>query len=109
MVGYGATAWDEYPDIHLDAVRRYGTTTYHNLLPLNIRTIRSDDLDVVTCDGDSGGPVFYVDTNKDEILVGIHSGSSRPDKSCDDIGLSVKYRLDQESALDWIYANLPDD
>ena len=109
VVGYGATAWDEYPDIHLDAVRRYGTTTYHNLLALNILTEKSDANDVVICKGDSGGPVFYVDSDGNEILVGIHSRSTRPDKSCDDIGLSIKYRLDTESALDWIYANLPED
>lgn len=109
IVGYGATGLWPLPDLHLDAIRRVGAVTYQNLLPLEILTSNSGQDDATICYGDSGGPIFLVDQQGNELLVGIDSRSSGP-TTCDDddLGLTFKYRLDTISAQNFIIDNLPD-
>lgn len=52
-----------------------------------------------TCFGDSGGPIFYQDTN---IIGAVVSFGITP---C--IGVDFQFRVDTESALDFIEENLP--
>ena len=67
----------------------------------------SGDGDATACFGDSGGPVFYVDQQENEVLVGLHSISTG-ERACEDgIITTLKYRLDTASAQDFINANLP--
>lgn len=102
FVGYGASAYKELPDIHLDAVRRIGTVSFVNLLPLEILTNNSNPEDAVVCDGDSGGPVFHVVDQENEILVGLQARSGSSLISCDGLGPEYKTRLDTSEVQNWI-------
>ena len=109
IVGYGATGDWELPERHLDGVRRVGSVTFQSLTPLEILAKWRQN-DAVVCYGDSGGPMFYVPKNGNEVMVGIHAGSSgtAPCEQEYDLGLTFKYRLDTLDAQEFINANLPD-
>jgi hypothetical protein len=106
FIGYGATGNWKLPDLHLDADRRIGSTTYKGLLPLEILTTNSGQDDALICDGDSGGPIFHrviLGNEVVESLVGLHSRSGNSSISCDDgQGIVFKYRLDTAPALGFI-------
>ena len=104
VVGYGATDHElsptEYPDIHLDAIRHVGAVSFQELLPFYIRlNLLSFPDNAFPCMGDSGGPMFHVEQHGNEVLVGLLGTYSS----------QFYYRLDTESAQEFIDANLPYD
>jgi len=103
IVGYGATELWPQPVLYPDAFRWVGTVTYMNLLSLEIVTSNDGPDNVTICYGDSGGPIFHVDQQGNETLVGIHSWDSGGE-SCDldSHETSFKTRLDTADALDFI-------
>jgi len=111
VVGYGTTVYMNVPEYTVDAFRQFGMVTFENLFPLYTMTYQDDSLDNArTCIGDSGGPLFHIDQQGNETLVGLLSTSSGgyADNKCE-IGNMFHYRLDTASALEWIDANLPQD
>jgi len=100
VVGYGISAWEGHPAIGLDAIRKTGTVIFQALLPFDIR---SNPGTAITCFGDSGGPVFYVDQQGNEVMVGILSHGGQ------DLCMSGEFhsRLDTDSAQAFILENLP--
>jgi secreted trypsin-like serine protease len=57
-----------------------------------------------TCHGDSGGPIFWVDSDGNEIVVAVTSWG---DPDC--IATGFNYRVDTPDILEWILAQFPDD
>jgi len=105
VVGYGATQYWPQPVLYPDAIRWVGPVTYMNLLSLEIATSNDGPDNVTTCFGDSGGPLFHVDQDGFETLVGVLSSDSGTDNDCDP-DLSRTFfdtRLDTAAALDFIY------
>jgi len=101
VVGYGATELLPLPDRFLDAIRRAGTTSFANLRSLEIVTSNRGQDDVTICHGDSGGPIFWVKHNGNEVLVGVHS-SSNGTCEVDHLQTTLKTRLDTADALGFI-------
>ena len=107
FVGYGASEYKELPDLHLDAIRRLGTVSFVNLLPLEILANNSSSNDATICDGDSGGPVFHKASPGNEVFVGLHSREGSSSIPCDGLGPSYKSRMDTANAINFINNNLP--
>jgi secreted trypsin-like serine protease len=101
IVGYGTSIYASNTEMLLDAIRHIGTVTFQLLLPTTIKTYQNLE-NANVCYGDSGGPLFHVDKEGDEVLVGVLSWV---DETCTATG--VHYRVDNASALEFINANLP--
>lgn len=106
IVGYGTPEFLFPPEFQTTATRLFGTVTFENLLEFEIKTSNSNPYDVHACSGDSGGPI-YVDNGDNELLVGVYSRSGAQ-YQCEYEPM-FHYRLDTESAQDFINANLPPD
>jgi hypothetical protein len=106
VVGYGVSdpTIEAPPDFQLDAERHSGLESIKNLSPYEISTLqtRKPESNVVYY-GDSGGPLFHVDDQGNEVLVGL--------VSCIDpyclAWPAVYYRLDTASVQVFIYDTLP--
>ncbi|MFN2237087.1 MAG: trypsin-like serine protease [Anaerolineales bacterium] len=110
VVGYGTTKNMSVPEYIEDADRHFGMVSLENLLPLYTITYQDDSLNNArTCNGDSGGPLFHIDQQGNETLVGLLSTSSGEygDIKCE-IGNMFHYRLDTEDAQDWINGIMSD-
>jgi hypothetical protein len=104
IVGYGAQEFIDFPDKMLDAIRKVGIVTFKYLMPFTLATFQNWE-DGSVCHGDSGGPIFHQSGDR-EILVGLLGGGASGDQwGCMDDGRY--YRLDTESAQDYIYDHLP--
>jgi secreted trypsin-like serine protease len=99
VVGYGTDQYRTPPDLQLDAIRRSGTVMFKALRSFEIA---SDPNNAILCWGDSGGPLFHVDNESNEIQIGIWSRGGG--HKC--VSGGFHYRLDTASALDWIGAEL---
>jgi secreted trypsin-like serine protease len=105
VVGYGASQVLVVPEILLDATRSTGTVSFEQLLLFEIKSSRNSDLgDAHTNFGDSGGPLFHVDRQGNEVLVGL---LGRTGGSVWDGPAMFHYRVDTAIARDFIEANLP--
>ena len=101
VVGYGMNTFLLPPDCQLDAIRRTGTVNLKALGSFEIRYITDS---ATLCWGDSGGPVFHLDHQGNEVLAGLYSRGG-PDNKC--VNGGFHYRLDTGSALTFINDNLP--
>jgi hypothetical protein len=98
-VGYGGDLEDWPPPLLAYVkVRKYSESEYISLtkvhLHLSQKAVFGED---GSCFGDSGGPVFYVDSVGDEILVAVTSSG---DGMC--VATGFNYRVDQPYMLEWI-------
>jgi secreted trypsin-like serine protease len=100
IVGYGTSIYASNTEMLTDAIRHIGTVTFQLLLPTTIKTYQNLD-NANVCYGDSGGPLFHIDTEGNEVLVGVLSWV---DETCTATG--IHYRVDTASALEFITANL---
>ncbi|MHC4755319.1 MAG: S1 family peptidase [Planctomycetota bacterium] len=100
VVGYGATINWPPPVVDFNSAfqRRYAESEYRALLQAWIRLSQNHATnDEGSCFGDSGGPVFYTDSDGYEFLVGITSAG---DPNC--VSASFNYRTDILETLDFI-------
>jgi hypothetical protein len=104
-VGYGITllTWP-HPTHDNNKVRMVSESAYvaltRNILHLTQRSVFNED---GTCNGDSGGPAFWIDGKGNEILVAV---TSRGDGPC--VASGLDYRIDNPKILEWIYDQFPD-
>ena len=98
VVGYGGTlAWPP-PDITYEDQRQFAVSEYQALLKSWLRMSQNHATgDGGTCGGDSGGPAFWTDEERTEILVGITSWG---DVNC--IAMGFNYRVDTSDTLGFI-------
>jgi hypothetical protein len=99
VVGFGATlTWPPPVIDFLPHPRQNAQSGFRSLLKawLNLSQNQATD-DGGTCFGDSGGPVFWVNSDGYETLVGICSWG---DPKC--ISPSFNYRVDISDTLDFI-------
>ena len=107
VVGYGGSQILDVPEILLDATRSTGTVSFEQLLLFEIKSSQNSDLgDAHTNYGDSGGPLFHVDRQGNEVLVGL---LARTGGSVWDGPAMFHFRVDTAVARDFIEANLPQD
>lgn len=99
VVGYGSTLEWPPPDIIFpDGVRRVAVSHYRALTKvwLHLSQIENQD-DGGTCYGDSGGPVFWEQKKKSQVLVGITSWG---DAQC--VASGFYYRTDIPDTMNFI-------
>ena len=107
IVGFGASQILVVPETLLDATRSTGAVSFERLLLFEIKSSQNSDLgDAHTNFGDSGGPLFHIDRQGNEVLVGL---LSRTGGSVWDGPAMFHYRVDTAIARDFIEANLPQD
>jgi secreted trypsin-like serine protease len=100
VVGYGDTLSWPPPEHTYGPTRRVAISEYRALLKAWLRLSQNQATgDGGTCYGDSGGPVFWTDSEGegDEILVGINSWGDDP---C--VASGFYYRVDIPETLDFI-------
>ena len=100
VVGYGCTVdWPPPVTNYLDAfVRRYTESSYRALLQAWLRlSTNAKTGDGGSCPGDSGGPIFWTDSNNGDTLVAITSWGDP-----NNIVTSFNYRVDIPETLDFI-------
>jgi len=105
-VGYGGTlaSWPP-PDLAYDLVRRWSASEYVALTPYHLHLFQRAVFDEGGgCFGDSGGPVFYVDPDGNEIIAAV---TSTGDMQC--VATGLNYRVDIPDILAWIYSQFPVD
>jgi hypothetical protein len=107
IVGYGCSEILPIPEVLLDAIRRNGTVSFEKMLPFVIKSSQNSDLgDSKISPGDSGGPLFHIDRQGNEVLVGLR-GNDLGGSVWD--GIMFHYRVDTDIARDFIDTNLPQD
>jgi secreted trypsin-like serine protease len=98
MVGYGGTLNWPPPNIYYEDVRQAALSEYIALTkPFLHLSQNINKGDGGTCFGDSGGPVFYTNSDGSETIVGVVSWG---DAQC--VSTGFNYRLDIATALDFI-------
>ena len=103
VIGYGGSMTFPPPEIYYDDYRQIGQVSFKALLPVWIKTNQNLQLENEgTCFGDSGGPIFYVDVEDNETLVGVTSWG---DTMC--MANGFYYRLDTPETLQFIQENSP--
>jgi secreted trypsin-like serine protease len=104
-VGYGGTleSWPP-PLLAYDKVRRVSESEYAALTPFHLHLFQRAVFDESgSCFGDSGGPVFWIDPEGQEIIAAV---TSTGDAQC--VATGLNYRVDLPEILDWIYSQIPD-
>jgi hypothetical protein len=98
-VGYGLALFDWPPPIpSLDLTRRCSESQYVALTQVHLHLSQRAVFDESgSCSGDSGGPVFWVDPNGNEILVAVVSTGDLP---C--VAIALDYRVDIPDIRQWI-------
>ena len=102
-VGYGG-ALDSWPppDLSYEKIRQVAESEYVALTPVWLHLSQKAVFDESgSCFGDSGGPVFWDDPEKGEILVAV---TSTGDAQC--IATGLNYRIDTQETLNWIYGEI---
>ncbi|MFC1878783.1 trypsin-like serine protease [Chloroflexota bacterium] len=95
VVGYGGSMTFPPPDIYYEDYRQIGQVSFKALLPVWIKTNQNVQLgNEGTCFGDSGGPIFHLDAQGNEVLVGVTSWG---DAMC--MANGFYYRLDTPESL----------
>jgi secreted trypsin-like serine protease len=79
-----------------------GTVVFHDLDTYEFYTYSGQENDII-CYGDSGGPTFHEIQDGVEVMLGINGTGGA---ACTEGGVSASYRLDTESAQEWIEAQL---
>jgi len=103
VIGYGGSMTFPPPDIFYEDYRQIGQVSFKALLPVWVKTNQNVKLgNEGTCFGDSGGPIFYVDDQGNEILVGVTSWG---DAMC--MANGFYYRIDTEAVLEFIQTYSP--
>jgi secreted trypsin-like serine protease len=98
-VGYGGTlaSWPP-PVLEYDRVRRVSESEYVALTKTHLHLSQKAVFDESgSCFGDSGGPVFWVDPQGNEIIAAVTSSG---DGQC--VATGLNYRVDVPEILDWI-------
>jgi hypothetical protein len=97
-VGYGGKMDFPPPQIYYEDMREWSTLAYQGLNKAWIRASQNQALgNGGTCFGDSGGPIFYVEEDGTEVLVGVTSWG---DAQC--VAMGFYYRVDIPQTLDFI-------
>jgi hypothetical protein len=105
-VGYGGTLkeWPP-PDLAFEFTRRVSESEYVSLTKIHLHLSQKAVFDESgSCFGDSGGPVFWVDPEGNEIIVAV---TSTGDAQC--VATGLNYRVDVQETLEWIYSQFPDE
>jgi hypothetical protein len=103
-VGYGGTldSWPP-PVLVYDKVRRVSESEYVSLTKSTLHLSQKAVFDESgSCFGDSGGPVFWVDPDGNEIIAAVTSSG---DGQC--VATGFDYRVDVPDILEWIYSQFP--
>ncbi len=103
-VGYGGTlaSWPP-PELAFDFIRRVSESEYVSLTKVHLHLSQKAVFDESgSCFGDSGGPVFWVDPEGNEIIVAV---TSTGDAQC--VATGLNYRVDVPETLAWIYSQFP--
>ena len=103
-VGYGGTleSWPP-PELAYDKIRRVSESEYVALTKVHLHLSQKAVFDESgSCFGDSGGPVFWEDPDKNEIIVAVTSSG---DGQC--VATGFNYRVDIPYMVDWIYEHFP--
>jgi len=105
-VGYGGTleSWPP-PVLEYERIRRVSESEYVALTQYHLHLFQRAVFDESgSCFGDSGGPIFWDDTEGNEIIVAV---TSTGDMQC--VATGLDYRVDIPEILDWIYSQFPED
>ena len=103
-VGYGGTleSWPP-PVLAYEKIRRVSESEYVALTQVHLHLSQKAVFDESgSCFGDSGGPVFWVDPEGNEIIVAVTSSG---DGQC--VATGFDYRVDVAEILEWIYSQFP--
>ena len=103
-VGYGGTlaSWPP-PVLAFDYIRRVSESEYVSLTKVHLHLSQKAVFDESgSCFGDSGGPVFWVDSKGNEIIVAVTSSG---DAQC--VATGLNYRVDIPDMLQWVYDQFP--
>ena len=103
-VGYGGSleSWPP-PVLVYDKVRRISESEYFSLTKSILHLSQKAVFDESgSCFGDSGGPVFWVDPDGNEIIAAVTSSG---DGQC--VATGFNYRIDVPDILEWIYFQFP--
>jgi hypothetical protein len=103
-VGYGGTleSWPP-PVIAYDRIRRVSESEYVSLTKIHLHLSQKAVFDESgSCFGDSGGPVFWVDSEGNEVIAAV---TSTGDAQC--VATGLNYRVDVPDILQWIYDQIP--
>ena len=103
-VGYGGMleSWPP-PVLAYDRVRRFSESEYVSLTQVHLHLSQKAVFDEGgSCFGDSGGPVFWVDPDGNEIIAAV---TSTGDAQC--IATGLNYRVDIPEILQWIVDQIP--
>ena len=98
-VGYGGdlVSWPP-PVLEYERIRKVSESEYVALTKIHLHLSQKAVFDESgSCFGDSGGPVFYVDPQGNEIIVAVTSSG---DGQC--VATGFNYRVDIQNSLDWI-------
>jgi V8-like Glu-specific endopeptidase len=104
-VGYGGTleSWPP-PVLEYVKIRRVSESEYVALTKTTLHLSQKAVFDESgSCFGDSGGPVFYVDSEGNETIVAVTSSG---DAQC--VATGLNYRIDVPKILEWIYSQFPE-
>ncbi len=98
-VGYGGTLESFQPPVlAYDKIRRWSESEYVALTKTHLHLTQKAVFDESgSCFGDSGGPVFWVDSEGNEIIVAVTSSG---DGQC--VATGLNYRVDIPYMLKWI-------
>ena len=103
-VGYGGTleSWPP-PVLVYEKVRQVSESEYFSLTKSILHLSQKAVFDESgSCFGDSGGPVFWVDPDGNEIVAAVTSSG---DGQC--VATGFNYRIDVPEILEWIYSQFP--
>jgi hypothetical protein len=112
LVGYGVDRLSWPPpvlssgsDEGVDRLRKVTESEYISMTKIYLQLSKKAVFDESgSCFGDSGGPVFWLDPDGNEVLVAV---SSATDAQCAATGFN--YRVDIPEIQDWIYDQFPGD
>ena len=105
-VGYGGTleSWPP-PVIAYDLIRRWSESEYVALTKVHLHLSQKAVFDEGgSCFGDSGGPIFWVVPEANEIIVAV---TSTGDAQC--VATGLDYRVDVSEILERIIAQIPEE
>ncbi|MFC1879610.1 trypsin-like serine protease [Chloroflexota bacterium] len=105
IVGFGGQEFLLSPERYTDpenATRNVGLVSFHSLETYEFYTFHGLENDNI-CFGDSGGPIFHINEQEGEVMVGINGTGGG---ACFDGSVGGHYRLDTEYAQEWINAQL---
>jgi len=104
-VGYGLVllSWPP-PELYgVDKIRQVAESEYVSLTKKHLHLSQKAVFDESgSCFGDSGGPVFWVDSEGNEVIVAVTSSG---DAQC--VATGLNYRVDRADTLQWIYDQFP--